>query len=69
LPYVVPVLFYLAINWEWVLPVGGGIGQHDHVALCKISRGFVTRGSKDAINAMAKQTFNIQLPMKQFNAE
>src|SRR5712664_4250414 len=52
-----------------VLPVGGGVGQHDHAALCKNSHGFVTRGSKDAINTMAKQTCNIQLPMKQFNAE
>ena len=34
-PNVVPVLVYLAVNWEGVLPVGVGVGQHDHVALSK----------------------------------
>jgi hypothetical protein len=68
LPYVVPVFFDLAIYWVRVLPVVGGVGQHNHVALSKNPHGFVTRGSKDAVN-MAKQTFDIPLPTKQFNAE
>jgi hypothetical protein len=68
-PNVVPVLVYLAVNWEGVLPVGVGVGQHDHVALSKKVHRFVTRGSKDTIYSMAEQALDIQISVKPFNGE
>jgi hypothetical protein len=61
-------LILLLIGFGYCRSIVGSVSD-DHVALCEKFAWLRHEGSKDAINTMAKQTSDIQLPMKPFNTE